>query len=166
MATISAVVASAFIGAIATGIVTLLVRELRSSLNTVRKRERLRDALIGEIESGQWNAGSAEIITEVGSGMIPTTVFENNTADIGLFTGQEIQAITAYYGSARKTNAIAERVTLNPEEGVDPDKDRETHLADAYYSEREYLIENGDEAISMLKEHRSEDDLMTGLLSL
>ena len=156
MVNVSAIVASAFIGAVATGIITLLVRELRGVLNTRRKRERFRDSLIGEIEAGTYNVGSADIVTEVGGGMMPTSVFDGGTKKLGLLTENEIQSVTTYYARAQKINAISNRIALNPEEAVDPDSRRETQLASAYYSEREYTIEKGDEAVKRLREHKSE----------
>jgi hypothetical protein len=163
---VSAIVASAFIGAVATGIITLLVRELRGVLNTRRKRERFRDSLIGEIEAGTYNVGSAEIVTEVGGGMMPTSVFDGGTEKLGLLTENEIQSVTTYYARAQKINALSNRIALNPEEAVDPDSKRETQLARAYYSEREYTIEKGDEAVEKLREHKGEIGLRAYLAEL
>lgn len=156
MVELSAVVASAFIGAIATGLITLLLRELRDILKTRRRRERFRDALLGEIDAGQRNAGSAEVVTKVGGGMMPTSVFDNNTRDLGLLTESEVKSITEYYASAEKLNSLSERVVSNPEEAIDTDSKRETHLASAYYSERDRVLEKGDQAISNLQENKSD----------
>lgn len=156
MTSTSVIVASAFIGAISTGIVTLLVREVREELNTQRRRERFRDSLIGEIDAGMYNAGSAEIITQVGGGMMPTSVFDTDTTKLGLLTEEEIKVVTGYYASADKINALGERVSLNPDRAVDEDSMKETAIAEAYYTERERVLENGREAIDKLRENKSE----------
>ncbi len=88
--------------------------------------------------------------------MMPTSVFDNGTDKLGLLTEDEIQEVTSYYASAEKINALAERITLNPEEANDPDSRRETPLASAYYSERDYAIEQGGDAITKIQQSKSE----------
>lgn len=166
MANISAIVASAFIGAVATGLITLLIRELRGILKTRRTRERFRESLVGEIEAGTSNAGSAELVTEVGGGMMPTSVFDSGTGKLGLLTEGEIQAVTTYYASAQKLNALGDRIALNPDEAIDPDSRRETQLASAYYSEQDYVIEQGDEATTKLRQNKSDIGLLAYLSEL
>lgn len=156
MVNVSAIVASAFIGAVATGLITLLVRELRGILNTQRRRERFRDSLIGEIEAGTYNIGVAEIVTQAGGGMVPTSVFDNGTDKLGLLTEDEIQAVTSYYGAAKKINALSRRIALNPEEATGPNSDGETQLAKAYYSERSFAEEKGDNATEEIRQNKSD----------
>lgn len=161
---VSALVASAFIGAVATGIVTLLVRELRETLTIRRRRERFRESLVGEIVAGVNNAGSAEVVTEVGGGMMPTSVFDTDTSKLGLLTEEEIKSITTYYASAQKLDALSSRISANPKEAINPESSGETQLARAYYSERNHVIEKGEEAISNLKTNKSDVGIQAYLL--
>jgi len=169
VATILAIVVSAFMGAFATGAMTFGVREIRESLDMRRRRERFRASLIGEIDSGMENIG-ASYVDRIGSELVPTSVFTTETDDLGLLNEEEISCVTSYYASARNINSISKRISLNPEEAVSeiesdsfedgcPPYAEELPLADAYYSECDIAIKRGEKAVSELRENKSKTGL-------
>ncbi|WP_150123177.1 hypothetical protein [Haladaptatus sp. R4] len=126
-------VLAAFIGAVA----ALSVAYLRVVLEKNKKREKLRNALLAELQSTNRLDVALDMLNSstgvyfyIHHDFIPTSTYESNLSDIGLLSEDEIEPVISYYSDALITKQ--ERRACEKIVEADRDLHQETSAIDSF----------------------------------